>query len=277
MKKRTTLIIITVCIIVALAGCGKSSENKENNSKDNTHEVKCELSDGLYLADFETDSSMFHVNDTKEGKGILKVENGVMTIHIVLTSKNITNLYPGLAEDAQREGAVLLEPTSEEVTYGDGITEEVNSFDVPVPYLDETFDLALIGKKNIWYDHKVSVSNPVKYNNVDDTKALTLEDGEYDVNVTLIGGSGKATIESAALIVSNGEITARIVWSSPNYDYMLVDGNKYLNINEGGNSTFEIPVLCFDENMPVIADTVAMSTPHEIEYNLIFDSGSIIK
>ena len=119
------------------------------------------LEDGVYYAAFDTDSSMFHVNETLDGKGMLTVEDGEMTIHVTLASKNILNLYPGLAEDAKKDGAVLLEPTVDSVTYSDGITEEVYGFDVPVPYLDEEFDLALIGTKGKWYDHKVSVSDPV--------------------------------------------------------------------------------------------------------------------
>ena len=117
--------------------------------------------DGVYTADFDTDSGMFHVSEAKDGKGTLTVENGQMTIHISLASKNIVNLYPGFAEDAQKEGAQILEPTVDTVTYSDGITEEVYGFDVPVPSLDQEFDLALLGKKGTWYDHKVSVSNPV--------------------------------------------------------------------------------------------------------------------
>lgn len=120
------------------------------------------LEDGTYTADFNTDSSMFHVSEACEGKGTLTVEDGQMTIHISLSSKNILNLFAGLAEDAQKEGAALLEPTVDTVTYSDGLTEEVHGFDVPVPALDEEFDLALIGTKGKWYDHKVSVSNVEK-------------------------------------------------------------------------------------------------------------------
>lgn len=116
--------------------------------------------DGEYLATFDTDSSMFHVNEANEGKGRLTVKDGVMTIHISLVSKNIVNLFAGTAEDAQKDGAKLLEPTLDEVTYSDGITEEVYGFDVPVPALDTEFDLALLGEKGKWYDHKVSVSDP---------------------------------------------------------------------------------------------------------------------
>lgn len=114
--------------------------------------------DGKYEAKFTTDSSMFSVNETKDGKGELTVKDGKMTIHITLVSKNIVNLFPGTAEDAQKDGAVLLEPTVDKVEYSDGTSEEVYGFDVPVPALDEEFDLALIGTKGKWYDHKVKVT-----------------------------------------------------------------------------------------------------------------------
>ena len=120
------------------------------------------LPDGVYKATFKTDSSMFKVNEANKGLGVLTVKDGQMTIHVSLVSKTIQNLFPGLAEDAQKEGAVLLQPTLDTVDYGDGTApEEVHGFDIPVPYLDEEFDLALIGKAGKWYDHKVSVSNPV--------------------------------------------------------------------------------------------------------------------
>ena len=123
---------------------------------------KATLEDGTYTAEFNTDSSMFHVNEAMDGKGTLTVKNGKMTIHVSLVSKNIVNLFEGTAEDAQKDGAKLLEPTTDTVKYSDGTSEEVNGFDVPVPALDKEFDLALIGTKGKWYDHKVSVSNPVK-------------------------------------------------------------------------------------------------------------------
>ena len=120
------------------------------------------LEDGVYTAEFDTDSSMFHISEACDGRGTLTVENGEMVIHVSLASKNIVNLFPGLAEDARRDGAVLLEPTVDSVTYSDGMTEEVYGFDIPVPALEEKFDLALIGTKGNWYDHKVCVTNPEK-------------------------------------------------------------------------------------------------------------------
>ena len=102
------------------------------------------------------------------------------------------------------------------------------------------------------------------------------EDGTYSIKLTLEGGSGKAKIESpATLQVADGKATARVTWSSPNYDYMLVDDQKYLPVNTAGNSVFEIPVTVFDQPMTVIGDTVAMSTPHEVEYTLTFHSDTL--
>ena len=127
-----------------------------------SEETSGALEDGTYEAEFDTDSGMFHVNEANDGKGILTVKDGKMTIHISLVSKNIENLYVGKAADAQKDGAELLQPTTDTITYDDGSTEEVYGFDVPVKALDETFDLALVGTKGKWYDHEVSVSNPVK-------------------------------------------------------------------------------------------------------------------
>lgn len=255
-----------------------------------------QLEDGVYMADFITDSSMFHVNEACDGKGKLTVTDGQMVIHISLTSKNIVNLYPGLAEDAQKDGAELLQPTVDTVTYSDGMSEEVNGFDVPVPVLDEEFDLALLGTKGTWYDHKVSVTNPVpaedesaetpdqsqenaQAQNEDSTQRTdiaSLADGTYTVELTFEGGSGKAQILSPATVtVDGGTVTATVEWSSPNYDYMIVDGEKFLPVNTEGNSVFEIPVSDFDEPLTVIGDTVAMSKPHEVEYTITFHSDTL--
>lgn len=132
-------------------------------SSDSTSEANADaLEDGTYAADFTTDSSMFHVNEAEDGKGVLTVKDGQMTIHVSLASENILNLFPGSAEDAKKDGAVLLQPTKDTVKYSDGTEEVVNGFDIPVPALDEEFPLSLIGKKGNWYDHMVKVSNPVK-------------------------------------------------------------------------------------------------------------------
>ena len=226
------------------------------------------LPDGVYTADFETDSSMFHTSEACNGKGTLTVENGMMTFHVSLASKKIVNLYPGLAADAEANKTAWLIPTVDTVTYADGTTEEVYGYDIPVEALDTDFQLALLGTKGKWYDHIVSVRNAEPKT---EQAAEIPADGTYTAAVVLEGGSGRATVESpAALTVAEGKMTATIVWSSPNYDYMIVDGEKYLPTNTEGNSTFEIPVAALGTPLTVTADTVAMSKPHEIEYTLTF-------
>ena len=147
MMKRT----IALMLALMLAVCGFSA----------LAEAAEPLADGVYNAEFTTDSSMFHVNEVYDNIGTLTVQDGQMTIHVVLAGKGIINLFPGLAEDAEKEGAVLLEPTEETVNYPDGTTDTAYAFDIPVPAIGEEFDCALIGKKAKWYDHKVMVSNPV--------------------------------------------------------------------------------------------------------------------
>lgn len=278
-------------VLAAEAEKTETAETKETaeaeETKENSDSDSAVLEDGVYSAEFDTDSNMFHVNEANDGKGTLTVKDGKMTIHVSLVSKSIVNLFAGSAEDAQKDGAELIEPTTDTVTYSDGLSDEVYGFDIPVPAIDQEFDVALIGKKNKWYDHKVKVSNPQKESDGDaaetteDKKTvedLKLEDGEYTAEVAMEGGSGKASVDSpAALEIKDGKATATIVWSSPNYDYMIVNDEKYEPVNKDGNSTFEIPVDAFDYKMPVTADTVAMSTPHEIEYTLQFDSASITK
>lgn len=296
-KKLLVLVLSAVMAVGMMSGCGAKSDTSDTKAKtaesssakeeETEEQTECELEDGTYTAEFKTDSGMFHVNEANDGKGTLTVKDGKMTIHVSLVSKNIVNLFEGTSEDAQKDGAELLEPTTDTVTYSDGATEEVYGFDIPVPAIDEEFNVALIGKKNKWYDHKVKVTNPQKEADgeaagaSEDKKTvedLKLEDGEYTADVAMEGGSGKASVDSpAALEIKDGKITATIVWSSPNYDYMIVNDEKYEPVNKDGNSTFEIPVDAFDYKMPVTADTVAMSTPHEIEYTLQFDSASVAK
>ena len=277
--KNIKLYRILICAVLAaamliMAGCSGIEKTADTG-----------IADGTYVATFTTDNSMFHVNEANQDKGILSVKDGKMTIHVSLQSKKIVNLYPGSAEDAKKEGAELLEPTTDKVVYSDGFEDEVYGFDIPVPALDEEFDVALIGTHGNWYDHKVVVSDPVEGddiqsvingNTADNAASSYVTDGEHTIEVALEGGTGRASVESPAVIRKNGEeITAVITWSSPYYDYMIVDGQRYEPVNTEGNSVFEIPVASFDSPLEVIADTTAMSEPHEIEYTLKFDPASI--
>ena len=285
-----SLLAVSALLAASLAGCGSSASSVASSASSEAVSSVAEsavseaasesaaassaraLEDGTYTAEFDTDSSMFHVNEARNGKGTLTVEDGQMTLHISLQSKKIVNLYVGMAADAPDHEADWLQPTTDTVTYSDGTSEEVYGFDVPVEALDTDFQLAILGTKGKWYDHTVSVRN------VEAQAAEAVEtpaDGSYTCEVTLEGGSGRATVDSpAALTVADGKMTATIVWSSPNYDYMIVDGEKYLPTNTEGNSTFEIPVSALGVPLSVVADTVAMSTPHEIEYTLTFSAPS---
>ena len=285
-----SLLAVSALLAASLAGCGSSASSVASSTSSEAVSSVAEsavseaasesaaassartLEDGTYTAEFDTDSSMFHVNEASDGKGTLTVEDGQMTLHISLQSKKIVNLYVGMAADAPDHEADWLQPTTDTVTYSDGTSEEVYGFDVPVEALDTDFQLAILGTKGKWYDHTVSVRN------VEAQAAEAVEtpaDGSYTCEVTLEGGSGRATVDSpAALTVADGKMTATIVWSSPNYDYMIVDGEKYLPTNTEGNSTFEIPVSALGVPLSVVADTVAMSTPHEIEYTLTFSAPS---
>ena len=285
-----SLLAVSALLAASLAGCGSSASSVASSASSEAVSSVAEsavsgaasesaaassartLEDGTYTAEFDTDSSMFHVNEASDGKGTLTVEDGQMTLHISLQSKKIVNLYVGMAADAPDHEADWLQPTTDTVTYSDGTSEEVYGFDVPVAALDTDFQLAILGTKGKWYDHTVSVRN------VEAQAAEAVEtpaDGSYTCEVTLEGGSGRATVDSpAALTVADGKMTATIVWSSPNYDYMIVDGEKYLPTNTEGNSTFEIPVSALGTPLSVVADTVAMSTPHEIEYTLTFSAPS---
>lgn len=283
MKKTAKLLALLLCVLL-LTGCGAMAPATETTTPVETsapvatgtiaatEETAQEtesvtsarvLPDGVYTVDFQTDSSMFQASEACNRKGTLTVENGVQTLHVSLQSQGIVNLYLGTAEQAQQPGAVWLEHTVDTVTYSDGLSEEVFGFDVPITSVGEEFDLALIGKKGVWYDHKVSVRNPVP------------QAGTYTCEAELSGGSGRASVASPAELVSDGQtLTATVVWSSPNYEYMIVDGAQYDPIQTEGNSTFQIPVV-LDADMAVSASTVAMSTPHLVEYTLHFDSTTL--
>lgn len=172
MKKKIFVVLMAVLMAgMLLTGCTnnnktetstKTSVEKDSGEDAEASESEPVLEDGTYTAEFNTDSSMFRVNETCDGKGTLTVKDGKMTMHVTLLSKNIVHLFVGTTDDAKKDGADLLEPTIDTVTYADGTTEEVHGFDIPISVINEKFDLALIGTKGVWYDHKVSVDNPEK-------------------------------------------------------------------------------------------------------------------
>ena len=231
------------------------------------------LKDGEYDVKVSSSSSMFKIESAK-----LTVADGKMTAVMTMSGTGYLYVFMGTgieAEHAQETAYIPFEETE------DG----KHTFTVPVEALDAGIDCAAFSKrKELWYDRTIlfrADSLPAEAfadGTITDTASLNLEDGEYQVNVTLEGGSGKATVQSPAkLTIADGKATAEIIWSSNKYDYMVVDGEKIEPVSTEEHSVFEIPVLGFDYKMPVSADTTAMSTPHEIEYTLYFDSASVTK
>lgn len=188
MKKKFLALCLSAAMALSLAACGSSGSSSGSSTAGSTSSAsdsastqsaavnESGLADGTYSAKFTTDNSMFHVNEAYDDRGTLTVKNGEMTIHVTLASENIVNLFEGTAEDAQKDGAKLIEPTTDTVTYDDGTTEECYGFDIPVPAIDEEFDVALVGTKGTWYDHKVKVSDPEPLET--DTSNATEEDKE---------------------------------------------------------------------------------------------------
>ena len=280
MKKFLSIVCAGV-LAAALTACTAAPAASQSAAASSAASVQAQsapaLADGVYQASFSTDSSMFHANEACDGKGVLTVQNGQMSIYVTLAGKGIVNLFPGTAEDARKPGAEWLQPTLETVHYSDGTTDEANAFLIPVPYLDEEFDVALVGKKGTWYDHKVSVSDPQPL--ADDTAESEVPaDGSYTVEAVLQGGSGKASVQSPArLTVENGAMTATVIWSSKNYDRMIVNGQEYTPTYENELSCFTIPVSALGTPLPVQAETTAMRQPHMIDYTLTFSNPEAVQ
>lgn len=251
-----------------IAGEGDKAPEIDLDTENLTPVYGNELKDGVYEITAESSSSMFKITKCE-----LTVNNGEMTAVMTMSGKGYLYVFMGKGEDAVESGYIpFVENENGEHTYT-----------VPVEALNKAIDCSAFSKKKEqWYDRTLvfrADSLPLDAFSGDSivtAESLGLADGEYTVDVTLSGGSGRASVGSPAkLTVENGAAYAEIVWGSSNYDYMLVDGTKYETINTEGNSAFKIPVTCFDREMAVSANTTAMSTPHEIDYTLNFDSSSI--
>lgn len=234
------------------------------------------IKDGVYDVVVDSSSSMFKIESCR-----LTVTDGKMSAVMTMSGTGYLYLYMGTAEEAAASGEAEYISVVENA-------EGQHTFEVPVEALDTGIDCAAFSKrKEMWYDRVLCFradSLPVEAiadGAMATVESLGLEDGEYTVEVSLEGGSGKASVSSPAqLTVENGQAYAVIIWSSSNYDYMKVDDVQYDLANQElglqGNSAFKIPVSGFDWKIAVKADTTAMSEPHEIDYTLYFDSGTIL-
>ena len=231
------------------------------------------LEDGSYDVQVDCSSSMFRID-----RCVLTIADGGMQAELLMNSDSYLYLYPGTAEEAAAAGEESYIPLTEGE---DGMHHAL----LPVESLDSGVSCAAFSrKKELWYDRTLcfrSDSLPLEAFRADQlatVESLDLADGQYTTEVRLEGGSGKASLESPALLtVDNGLCTAEIRWGSSHYDYMKVGGEQYFPVNSEGNSCFVIPVPVFDRPFAVVADTTAMSEPHEITYSLCFSSDSLAK
>lgn len=229
------------------------------------------LQDGTYDVTVDSSSSMFSVTACE-----LTVAEGTMTAVMHMGGTGYLYVYPGTGEEAAQAEESTLIPYAEDES-------GAHTFTFPVEALDMGLDCAAFSKKKeLWYDRTLVFradslpQEAFREGAFTTAESLGLSGGNYTVAVTLEGGSGKASVESpASMWVENGKAWAVVVWGSSSYDYMRIGEEKFLPLNTEGSSTFEIPVAAFDRKLTVYADTTAMSTPHEIEYTLCFDSASI--
>lgn len=230
-----------------------------------------QVKDGVYDVTVDSSSSMFQIVACK-----LTVENGNMTAQMTMSGTGYLYVYMGTGEQAAAADASDYIPFVEDAA-------GAHTYTVPVEALDTGIPCAAFSKnKEKWYDRTLVFradslpADAFAEGIVTTPEDLSLADGTYQADVTLEGGSGRASVQSPAqMTVENGKVTATIVWSSSNYDYMKVDDIRYDAVIENDQSVFTIPVTCFDWKMAVVADTIAMSQPHEIDYALRFDSASI--
>ena len=226
------------------------------------------LQDGTYDVTVSSSSSMFKIESC-----VLTVADDAMTAELTMSGTGYGYLYMGKGDAAAAAAESDWIPAVEK---GEAVT-----FTVPVEALDQGIDCAAYSKrKELWYDRTIlfrADSLPLEaFREVSDAASLDLSDGEYTAEVTLEGGSGKASVQSPAKItVKDGKVTAEIIWSSNKYDYMVVTGDQIDPVSMEEHSVFEIPVAAFDRPLPVSADTIAMSEPHLIDYTLCFDSASL--
>ncbi|MBQ2463776.1 MAG: hypothetical protein II507_02180 [Treponema sp.] len=271
MKFRRLALALLLLSSVFFAFAEGEQENQENplNKKLDTRGLlpllAKDIEEGSYEIETASSSSMFKIEKT-----VLYVKDNAMTADITLSGKGYSNVTMLSAADS--EGLTSLEGTTAAVG-----KDGKYVFTLPVQSLNtELVCSAFSKKKQKWYERRVVFySEKIPAENLFVTPYVMqkcgLKDGSYTISVKLAGGSGKASVKSpASMRVKDGIPLARIEWSSPNYDYMILNGKKILPLANEQNSVFELPVLVFDKAMSVFADTTAMSTPHEILYQLEF-------
>ncbi len=257
-----------------IAGASEMTEVKDVTADGQKPVPASEIKDGVYEIEVDSSSSMFRITQCS-----LTVEGDEMKAVMTMGGKGYLYVCPGTAAEALEMSEDAYIPFEEN-------EKGEHTFTVTVDALDSPYELAAFSKnKEKWYDRTLVFradslpGTALSEAGETESKAelmerLGLKDGRYLIGAELEGGSGKAYVESPVeLTVKGEEITAHIIFSSPNYDYAIVDGEKYLPVNKEGNSAFDIPVNGL--TVELTADTTAMSKPHEIEYRLVFDESSL--
>ena len=256
-----------------------------------------DIENGDYNVTVDSSSSMFKVVNC-----VLTKKNGQMSAVITLSGTGYDYLYMGTAEDAAKADKSSLIPFVEnekgEYTY----TIPVSAFDTPIKVAAHSI------KKDKWYDRELTFQSdgiekidketptpdpvePVIPVNPDNSKpstpdnesghvtdlnggtarvdsSTTLKDGVYIPDqFSWSGGTGRVSISCDKITIENGQAYATIVFSSGSYSYIKANGNIYYGTNTGSTSTFVIPVQ-LNKNNTIIGMTTAMSTAHEITYNI---------
>ena len=256
-----------------------------------------DIENGDYNVTVDSSASMFKVVNC-----VLTKKNGQMSAVITLSGTGYDYLYMGTAEDAAKADKSSLIPFLEnekgEYTY----TIPVSAFDTPIKVAAHSI------KKDKWYDRELTFLSdgiekidketptpdpvePVIPVNPDNSKpstpdnesghvtdlnggtarvdsSTTLKDGVYIPDqFSWSGGTGRVSISCDKITIENGQAYATIVFSSGSYSYIKANGNIYYGTNTGSTSTFVIPVQ-LNKNNTIIGMTTAMSTAHEITYNI---------
>lgn len=264
-------------MVLALAGCagGNGTQNAATSTEPSSvaetpSSGTGTLADGTYEIEIDTDSSMFHAESCT-----LKVEGGQMTATLTLPGEGFSRLCFGTIEEA--------ETASDDVIADYYLNDKGKyTFDLKVPTLDEELDIAAWGqRRDRWYQHTITFLSPAgapganAANSATTAAANSAENGTH-VAVSVEGGTGKASIVSPAQLTTEGDQTyVTLVWTSSNYDKMVVDGVAYTPTTLEPGSTFVIPVAADLPDMVVEAETTAMSQAHLIEYTLHFGDGAL--
>ncbi len=313
-RKRALLFMITAMTVAAAACPAQAvpSKYKPNIGYYGMVPIHAQdIEDGTYPITAESNSVYFRIPEAT-----LTVDGDEMSVTFVIESTSYLAVYPGTGAQAREAGEdswiqAEVREDGDSVTftipvdgldtaipcaalskkknswydrdllfYASSLPEEALKIDLP------DYELIEEGLKRYSYPNLYGASDETEEETEAVTEAQTevltavdtdLTDGEYSIEVAMTGGSGRASVSSPTyLTVRDGKAYAKLIWSSANYDYMIMGGTKYLNeTTDGGNSTFTIPIPAMDAPVPIIADTTAMGDPLEIQYSLTFYRSSI--